>query len=340
MYNQRQGNTATPPLHHPIPQHPIPPMRSPPVEQTQHQNLQDRYAPPQQHAQHQQHPQHGAGGDQGNFFNPAGYPQFFNDGTAQVGLQVGRSAVAAGQEYMEKNFNKYVSVSQLRYYFQVSNLYVVKKLGLVLFPFLHKPWTRDVVRSETTGEIEGYAPARDDINAPDMYIPTMAFTTYIILCSVLSGVHDHFHPQLFGTLASKAVSVMVFELLVLRLATYLLSADSQLFDFAAYAGYKLVGVLITILAASLTGSTYVKWGVFLYTYIANAMFLLRSIKYLIIPDGTSPVPQGINTGNRRSSIQFLAVYAFLFQLGMMWILIPANSVLNSAPVPVIAQTMS
>lgn len=64
-----------------------------------------------------------------------------------------------------------MQVSALKYYFQVSNYYVLRKLGLVLFPWRHKPWTRQLQRSEASGAIDGYATARIDINAPDMYIP-------------------------------------------------------------------------------------------------------------------------------------------------------------------------
>jgi hypothetical protein len=62
-------------------------------------------------------------------------------------------------------------MNALKYYFQVSNSYVLRKMMLVLFPWRHKPWSRQIQRSETTGVPDGYATARDDINAPDMYIP-------------------------------------------------------------------------------------------------------------------------------------------------------------------------
>ena len=64
-----------------------------------------------------------------------------------------------------------MQVSVLKYYFQVSNYYVLYKIGLVLFPWRHKSWTRKLQRSEITGASDSYATARDDINAPDMYIP-------------------------------------------------------------------------------------------------------------------------------------------------------------------------
>lgn len=88
----------SPPLHHPVPQHvsTVPMMRSPPPQ-----------AP-------QQHPSAGYGGNpyqpslsQGGSGSYApGAPAFggfMNEPTAQMGFQVGKSAMAAGQEYMENN---------------------------------------------------------------------------------------------------------------------------------------------------------------------------------------------------------------------------------------------
>lgn len=137
--------------------------------------------------------------------------------------------------------NQYVSVSALKYYFQVSNSYVIRKVGLVLFPWMHKPWSRILQRSESSGAVDGYCTARDDINAPDMYIPVMAITTYILLYSVFAGLHGTFHPELLGYIASKVTAFMIVELLLLKLGTYLLSAGSKLLDFVAYSGYKFIG---------------------------------------------------------------------------------------------------
>lgn len=157
-------------------------------------------------------------------------------------------------------------MSALKYYFQVSNLYVMRKLGLVLFPWRHKTWTRQLQRSEASGATEGYATARNDINAPDMYIPckyallvetfsnplVMAFTTYIVLNCVLAGLHGNFHPQLIRSVASSTTAYLLVELLLLKLGTYLLSADSKLLDFIAYSGYKFIGYVCMRLGFLLT----------------------------------------------------------------------------------------
>lgn len=45
-----------------------------------------------------------------------------------------------------------------------------------------------------------YAP-RDDINAPDLYIPSMAFISYILLIGLAMGLSDryaHLHRRLYS----------------------------------------------------------------------------------------------------------------------------------------------
>lgn len=170
----------SPPLHHPVPQHvsTVPQLRSPPPPVPQ--QSQGSYGNPYG----QQAPQAGGGAA-----NPFGaYGNFMNDQTAQMGFQVGQTALKHGQEYVEQNvyciqygiiqkkrltsiqFNRYVNVSALKHYFNVSNGYVVNKLFLVLFPWRHKPWSRKQSIGPN-GQEGWFFPPRDDLNSPDMYIP-------------------------------------------------------------------------------------------------------------------------------------------------------------------------
>ena len=103
-------------------------------------------------------------------------------------MQLGQNAVAAGQSYVQRNVRSFlflsifttslfhffqlgglVPVNHLKHHFNVSNSYVIRKLRLVVFPWRHKPWTRKLRRSETG--ISEFQPPRDDLNAPDLYIP-------------------------------------------------------------------------------------------------------------------------------------------------------------------------
>jgi hypothetical protein len=84
----------SPPLHHPVPQHvsTVPQLRSPPLQQQQ---------PPQQPG-YGYGQQGGAPGATDQYGQPA-FGNFINDPTAQMGLQMGRTAFAASQEYMGQN---------------------------------------------------------------------------------------------------------------------------------------------------------------------------------------------------------------------------------------------
>ena len=109
----------------------------------------------------------------------------------------------------------------------------------------------------------------------------MAFVTYILLSTLLAGLRGDFHPQVMGSLFSYALVVVLVEIVILKLGTYILSItnDSQLLDLVAYSGYKFVGVIVTLIASEIanlgqgTGG-WVGWTIFTYTFLANAFFLV------------------------------------------------------------------
>lgn len=150
----------------------------------------------------------------------------------------------------------------------------------------------------------------------------MAFTTYILLNCVLAGLHGNFHPQLIRAVASSTMAYLTVELLLLKLGTYLLSADSKLLDFIAYSGYKFIGISVTMLVHGVLPWFTLKWSIFLYTATSNSFFLLRSLRYVLLPDSTAVnnPTHTINPAQRHRRIQFLFVYSFVCQFIFMWFL--------------------
>ncbi|KAF9903676.1 hypothetical protein EC991_003451 [Linnemannia zychae] len=284
--------------------------------QNQFMSPQQHHQTPQlQHQHHQQQQQQQSG-------IPA-FPFNLNEGTTQLGMQFGRSAVTAGQQYVEENLNRWVNRAALQPYFNVSNSYVVNKLKLLVFPWRHKLWTRILKRSETTGETIGYLSPRDDINAPDMYIPVMAFVTYVLLVALSAGVKGDknvkFSPEILGPTASSAMAVIFLEFTIIKLCVYLLNvtSDVPILDLLAYSGYKFVGIIVSIIVQLSKLPTSVFWFVFFYTGAATGFFLLRSLRYVILPEasaGTVLPPQ------RKRRIHFLICLSVL-QFGFMWILV-------------------
>ncbi|EJD02954.1 protein transporter yif1 [Fomitiporia mediterranea MF3/22] len=245
-----------------------------------------------------------------------------NPATAQLGMQLGQSAVAAGQEYVQKNFGSHIPVSLLKHHFNVSNSYVIRKLQLVLFPWRHKRWTR-ANRPTEQGQAQ-WLPPRDDINSPDLYIPVMAFVTYILLAALYSGIQAKFHPEILGRVATRALVVVLVEFGFIKLGCYLLniSGSSQVTDLFAYSGYKFVGVVTTVLFAFPSASKTVYLAAFIYSFSANGFFLLRALKYVVLPDprDTSQHVGTLSPGQRSRRIWFLFAIA-LSQFLYMGILV-------------------
>lgn len=286
------GPAKSPELFHPRPQHisQVPHLRSPPPPAGQQQPGQPQvnsYGNPYQQSPPAQSNMAG-GGQFGNQFN-----NFMSDPTTQMSFQIGASAVHAGQQYIDQNLNRWFpNILAAKHYFDVSNSYVVRKLLLVLFPWRHKPWTRQQSRNAATdanGNISSqpipggmtYLPPRDDLNSPDMYIPTMSLITYTLLSTFLAGIRGSFRPELLGSNASTAVGVIIGEYLILKLAMYFLSInnESSFLDLLAYSGYKFVGVIVTLfLSEILTGGqgtgNWIGWTLFVYLWLANAFFLV------------------------------------------------------------------
>ncbi|GAA5973042.1 hypothetical protein JCM11641_000379 [Rhodosporidiobolus odoratus] len=285
----------------------------------------------------------GGGAGMPNFWPPGfgGVPgqggNLMNDATAQMGMHLSQQAFTAGQAYLDKNVVRLLPLAHLKHSFNVSNSYVVRKLRLVIWPWRHKPWSRSVVRNESTGVAEGWKPPRDDVNCPDLYIPVMALVTYVLLAAVIAGTSGTFDPRILGQTASKAFGLLVLEFVCIKLGCYLLGIGDEgtMVDLLAYEGYKFVGVIVSLLAGLVGFTGWSFWLVFLYTVLANFFFQLRSLRHLILPDpSASPLdhvshPSASSTttttatpthGQRQRRIQFLFVIAAC-QAGSMGILV-------------------
>ena len=246
----------------------------------------------------------GAGGyDYSSQFG--GFPgnQYLSAPTAQLGLQVGQSAITAGQDFMQANMSRYgVSSSALRHYFNVTNNYVLKKLLIVLFPWRHAPWTRGMMR-DGQGQVESFLDPREDVNAPDFYIPIMAFVTYTLLNSLIAGVRGAFQADLLGETAGWAMASLLIENGLIKFGCYLLNIPSTFFlDLVAYSGYKYVGITLTNLVGLLGLGRMVYWTVFLYTALACSFFELRSLRSAIL-QGTE---DGVGRAGKARRVYFLA----------------------------------
>ena len=60
-----------------------------------------------------------------------------------------------------------------------------------------------------------------------MYIPLMAFTTYVLLSTLIAGLNGQFKPELLGITVSNASVIVLLELVLLWLGRYFLNIHSE-----------------------------------------------------------------------------------------------------------------
>jgi len=200
----------------------------------------------------------------------------------------------SANQYVGNTVGRFLTLSPFKYYFNVNNSYVFNKIKLLLCPFLHKSWKRRIGRHN---EVDSYVPPREDINAPDLYIPTMAFVTYILLVGFVLGTNLKFTPEVLGVTASTGLFVLAVEILLIKTGFYLLNCGNvSLTDLAAYCGYKFVGAVLNIVVG-MTASTYIFYAVTLYTGICMAIFMVRTLRIVLtLEQGGVGVMGGMNIG--------------------------------------------
>jgi len=183
----------------------------------------------------------------------------------------------------------------LRAYFAVDNNYVLHKIQCVLFPFLKKQWHRN---PKGYGGPDGNTPQYDlpiaDINAPDLYLPSMSLITYTLLSALLYGNAGKFNPEVIPDVTTKCVITQMLEVLLIRVGFYFVMAQHQnnpnirvvaLLDLLSYTGYKYLGLsanmVLGLMAKHFDLGVRMYYIAFLWTASAASFFMLKTMSNAI-----------------------------------------------------------
>ncbi|XP_075982788.1 yip1d-interacting factor 1 [Anticarsia gemmatalis] len=229
-----------------------------------------------------------------NFGYMGGFPQSPMVNPAQIGsmlqqpvvqdmaLQYGNQLAAQGREAVQREINKYVPVSRLRYYFAVDTRYVMRKLLLILFPYTHKEW---MVKYDQDTPVQ----PRYDLNAPDLYIPSMGYVTYVLLAGFVLGLQHRFSPEQIGIQASSALAYIIFEMIMYLVTLYVTNTSTSLktLDLLAYSGYKYTVMIGSLLAGLILGKTGY-YCCLVYSSFALSYFLVKTLRLQLLSGSQAP----------------------------------------------------
>lgn len=147
----------------------------------------------------------------------------------------------------------------MKVYFDVTNSYVLHKLKIILFPFLLKEeqWKRGQTQQQEVAfgangadqDEEDLFTPRNDLQAPDLYIPLMSFVTFVMITGYHHGQSNEFSSEKLTYVFSKTMFLWTFEALVLKgLFACFNFGSPNFFELVAYTGYKFVVLCLVMLA--------------------------------------------------------------------------------------------
>ena len=231
---------------------------------------------------------------------------------------------AQGEKFVKQQTTRLLSclnISGLKVYFAVDNAYVLRKLLLILFPFRHASWRRQVAASQFQdgkGTVSFYPP-HDDLNAPDLYIPTMGFITYILLYAYMLGIQSRFNPEVLSLAASWAFVTLFVEILLMTGGFWFLNASGRqqpaLLDLVAVASYKFVGIILGMLAALFFGST-AYYAVTCFAGVTMGIFMVKTLGF------------PFNSDNPKEK----KILYFLFVMGLLQVVLAVTLSKSALPV--------
>eukprot|EP00792_Barthelona_sp_PAP020_P004214 TRINITY_DN1966_c0_g1_i1.p1 TRINITY_DN1966_c0_g1~~TRINITY_DN1966_c0_g1_i1.p1 ORF type:complete len:232 (+),score=19.59 TRINITY_DN1966_c0_g1_i1:40-735(+) len=130
----------------------------------------------------------------------------------------------------------------LHYYFDINDTYLINKSKILLFPFLVKNWRRTKTNVSSQHDKSGYKPPKDDIHAPDLYIPLIFHVATVILASLevaLNSPSSSFSMD-FGKISSFFLLYAVIQIIFSKLILYVFSIPFTVLDLFALLNYRLI----------------------------------------------------------------------------------------------------
>lgn len=234
-----------------------------------------------------------------NDWNP-----LINSATTDLAFNIGLGTMDRVQKRTASVY--WTFFENLKVYFNVSNSYVLYKLLYILFPLRRRKQT-------TTSQFTR------DLNAPDLYIPSMFFITYVLLVSILKGTKDDFTPEVITNIATIGLFLLAVEIFVIKAGFYLLSAPNNfsILDMVAFSGYKFVGIVISLLVSALIGfKIYLPICIFLS--LMMCLFMIKTLRRANLnqldKDGMR-LPT--NSSNSRSNS--FVIFVSLFQIPIFFL---------------------
>merc|ERR1711934_1297810 len=123
---------------------------------------------------------------------------------------------------------------------------------------------------------------------------------------VVMGASGTFSPEQLGLTCSSTIGWLMFEIFLCKMGTYLLNLDTvSLFELVALCSYKFLGIILTSVIYTLSGSTTAFWAAAGWCSLSLAFFTFRTLA-------------GAADGDAKRAFVFNASVAAVQVLFLLW----------------------
>lgn len=220
-------------------------------------------------------------------------------------------------------------------YFNVNHGYVLRKIVWQLVPVpSQKKKAGEISGDDTDWTARIFEGLEQDVEEPDLYIPTMSFITYVLLCGLVHGLRDDFfNPDVLSATIWFSFLILILEVSGAKAVLYMGGApQAPVFDIASLLGYKYLFLSLQILVGVLLGGGYKPEG-FFYSAAASGLMagcgasLYQSLKRMA---RMQPGAVGQECGSEIYKIFTKALPAL--QVLLCWLLMPRWPALPQAAI--------
>jgi len=169
----------------------------------------------------------------------------------------------------------------LQQLFSVGHSFVMRKLLLLLCPFIQRKqgapaaWAGGDCTQQQQQSSVGPDGLKVDIEEADLYIPSMAYVTYVLLYGVHRGMLKEFNPQVLSDAFSFAMVMMILEVGAFYMAFYFAGNPVPGLHLLANCGYKYLPCSLMVVSRIIVGDSNIYYLFFFYLAACAAWSIRR-----------------------------------------------------------------
>ena len=183
-----------------------------------------------------------------------------------------------------EGYSGYFSFDQVRPYFDIDNMFILKKLKLIFLPFLQKGDWKTENKEDYMGSARrdfDYANQYEQSVDPygvDLYLPIMSLITYTLIVGFHDGALEIFDPASLSYTVGNWLAIWVLESIAIKLIFAIQGVQNWFFlDILWVSGYKFVSLIVLYLSL-IFGSSWTYYPALIFIGITMSVFVIKTLK--------------------------------------------------------------